>query len=476
MNAFPTRIEAEAGRQLLPTEIFAISRQHEVGLSRMLMAYISMGLAFMLLPGTFLGVWNLFSISGHTQHISPAWMQAHGHAQIFGWVGAFILGIGFYSIPKLRRGDRVAILKPWIALALWCSGVGLRWFSNIYAWHWRVTLPISALFELAAFVIFFRAVSGHRRKPAQDGKSEKPAGWMLIVVIGTFGFLAALIANAYGVAIVAVDANSPAFAHGFDQKFLVLIAWGFLVTTIWGFTARWVPVFLGLAGPRDRWLLMATGTNVIAVTSAQFGLFRMASVLLLVGAAVAAYSLRVFEPRVQAAKLNGVHRSMPVFIRMAYGWMLVAATLGIWSVFSGDPSGGIGGASRHALTVGFVSMMIFAVGQRVLPAFSGMRLLFSTMLMFAAMALATLGCTMRVVSEVLAYPGYAPWAWHCLPVSAVIELTGFTLFAFNLYATFLRRPKTQPAKLYSISTQPSVHIQERTKWNIASSGSPSSLS
>ncbi|HVZ16553.1 MAG TPA: hypothetical protein VG897_05515, partial [Terriglobales bacterium] len=86
------------------------------------------------------------------------------------------------------------------------------------------------------------------------------------------------------------------------------------------------------------------------------------------------------------------------------------------------------------------------------------------------------GCTMRVVSEVLAYPGYAAWAWHCLPVSAVIELTGFTLFAFNLYATFLRLPKTVPAKFYSISTQTSVHIQERTKWNIASSGSPSSLS
>jgi hypothetical protein len=100
MNAFPTRIESAAGRQLSPTEIFAISRQHEVGLSRMLTTYISVGLAFMLLPGTFLGVWNLFSISGHSQHISAAWMQAHGQAQIFGWVGTFILGIGFYSIPK----------------------------------------------------------------------------------------------------------------------------------------------------------------------------------------------------------------------------------------------------------------------------------------------------------------------------------------------------------------------------------------
>ena len=38
----------------------AISR--EKALSAMLMTYILTGLLFMLLPGTFLGVWNLLSI------------------------------------------------------------------------------------------------------------------------------------------------------------------------------------------------------------------------------------------------------------------------------------------------------------------------------------------------------------------------------------------------------------------------------
>src|SRR5215467_321648 len=73
--------------------------------SRLLMAYAVTGLLFMLLPGTFLGVWNLFSISSQHQSgsVSPAWIQAHGHAQIFGWIGTYIIGIGFYSIPKLRR-------------------------------------------------------------------------------------------------------------------------------------------------------------------------------------------------------------------------------------------------------------------------------------------------------------------------------------------------------------------------------------
>jgi hypothetical protein len=69
---------------------------------RLTMAYVIAGLFFMLLPGTFLGVWNLISISGHHgAATSAAWIQAHGHAQIFGWIGTFIMGIGFYSIPKM---------------------------------------------------------------------------------------------------------------------------------------------------------------------------------------------------------------------------------------------------------------------------------------------------------------------------------------------------------------------------------------
>lgn len=60
----------------------------------------------MLLPGTFLGVWNLISISGRraADSISPAWIQAHGHPQVLGWIGSFMLGVGYYSIPKLREG------------------------------------------------------------------------------------------------------------------------------------------------------------------------------------------------------------------------------------------------------------------------------------------------------------------------------------------------------------------------------------
>ena len=101
-----------------PEQIFERTSTRELQLSRLLIFFISGGLLFMLLPGTFLGVWNLISISGRraADSISPAWIQAHGHAQVLGWIGSFILGIGYYSIPKLRGGIKPFALRLGVVL------------------------------------------------------------------------------------------------------------------------------------------------------------------------------------------------------------------------------------------------------------------------------------------------------------------------------------------------------------------------
>ena len=109
-------------------EVFRMTRARELALSRLLMAYITTGLLFMLFPGTLLGVWNLLQICGRESAglVSPAWLQAHGHAQVFGWIGSFLLGIGFYSIPKLRGEATQAVRAAWICWGLWTAGAALR--------------------------------------------------------------------------------------------------------------------------------------------------------------------------------------------------------------------------------------------------------------------------------------------------------------------------------------------------------------
>jgi len=167
--------------------------KREMKMQRMLIAYILTGLIFLLLPGTFLGVWNLISISNRhaLDSLSPAFLQAHGHAQIFGWIGTFILGIGFYSLTKMGNLPAFAIHRGWYCYSLWTAGITLRWFEGIVGWQWRVLLPLSALLELAAFLMFFRTVSRHRAAaPAAEASNpRRREPWMWLVMASTLGFL-----------------------------------------------------------------------------------------------------------------------------------------------------------------------------------------------------------------------------------------------------------------------------------------------
>ena len=419
-------------------EVFELARAREESLSRLLIAYVTSGLVFMLLPGTFLGVWNLIKISGRESvaSISPAWLQAHGHAQVFGWIGSFILGIGFYSVPKLRGTAKAAFAAAWACWAMWTAGVALRWTATIYAWHWRALLPVSAALELAAFVMFFITVAQHR--PQTSGKRGIDP-WIWVVVSATLGLLLVLVANLAACVGLAAAGRGPAFEHIFDQRYLVLMAWGFLVPFVWGFSAKWMPVFLGLEPPRSRLLLAAVVVNFAGVLLTWAGAGRIATWFFVASSALAILGLRIFAHPHREPKTRGVHSTFPFFIRVAYCWLLVAAALAVAAV-RWDSSGGIWGASRHALTVGFVSLMVLSVGPRILPAFAAMRLLWSSRLMFAALALVTAGCTLRVSCEILAYQNYAPWAWSVLPASAILELAGLTAFAANVFGTFLFEP------------------------------------
>lgn len=438
VHPVPATPQDRGAAESSPAEVFATVRAREVSLARLLMAYISSGLLFMLFPGTFLGVWNLLKISGRESvaSISPAWLQAHGHAQVFGWIGSFILGIGFYSIPKLRGTARSAFRAAWICWAVWTSGVALRWAATVYAWHWQVMLPVAGALELAAFLIFFRAVSQHRPTGTAKGSLEP---WVWVVISAAMGLLFSLLINLGGSIYVAWRGVTPAFPHVFDQRYLVVLTWGFLVPFVWGFSAKWMSVFLGLPAFRPKLLGGAIAANVSGIALTLAGKIGTATWLFMASSALAISALRMFSGSQQKPKTRGVHRSFPAFVRLAYVWLLVAAVLAT-AAARWDTSGGIWGASRHALTVGFISIMVLCVGQRVLPAFAGMRLLWSTRLMLAGLVLVATGCTLRVSCEILAYQGWAAWAWPVLPVSAVLELAGLSAFALNIFGTFLFEP------------------------------------
>lgn len=417
------------------------SRDHKA-YARVLMAFIATGLVYMLLPGTFLGVLNLLQVTARkdVSLVSAAWLQAHGHAQVFGWVATFILGIGLYSIPVVRADVSPSVRSAWTCWVLWTSGVGLHWAVTVYAWHWRMLLPLSAGLELAAFAIFFRAVSAH-----QGGSHARvPLDlWVKIVIVATIGFLGSLLFNAGIAVMLAWRGSSLAIPHGLNQRFLILVTWGFLAPFVWGFSTKWLPVLLGLRTTRRGLLASGVGVNAAGVVVALAGGLTVATWCFVAAAVMVGSALRLFELPAQQAKTRGVHAAFPLFVRLAYVWLVVAACLGV-AAARWDVSGGIWGASRHAFTVGFIATMVFSIGQRVLPAFAGARLLWSPRLMGLALLLLTVGCVLRVGSEIVAYQGAASWAWRILPVSAILELAAVATFALNMFATFASPPVSAP--------------------------------
>jgi uncharacterized protein involved in response to NO len=413
-----------------------VHREHNR--SVLLRAWIVAGLFFMALPGTLLGFSNLMAISVHhgARGLPPAWMEGHGHAQMFGWIGSFILGIGFYSQPASRRS---AVAAQWCSFGLWVAGVALRWTANLYGWHWRVLLPVSAGLELTAVLLFLAASSQHKRAPVQ-GKQQTRAPieqWMVSVLLGSVGLVATAAFNFGECLNLAVTGPSPSFPHWVDQRYLLLAGWGFIVPVVWGFSARWLPIFLGRQQPKKPLFgsaLLLDAAGVLAGTA--LGLNRISTLLLVAAAVLSGVALVLRPPRSAHPKVLGVHPTFPFFARLTYLWLGIAGTMSVWAAFA-DQHGGIWGASRHALTVGFAATMVFAIGPRILPHFAGVNRIFSTRMMFSSLLLLQLGCTLRVTCEPLAYEGFLTWAWKVLPVSGMFELAAVVIFAANLVLTFV---------------------------------------
>ena len=175
-----------------------------------------------------------------------------------------------------------------------------------------------------------------------------------------------MIVNLGALMYLALYGDSPALPHVLDQQLVVLAVWGVLTPTIWGFNARWLPVFAGFWKPDSLRLLVACGLSVAAVLTVFFEWWAVSAVIFFLACLQAIQALHVWQPAVQPGKLLHVHPSFSFFLRLAYVWLVVSAILNALAVLY-DQAGCIWGASRHALTVGFVVVMVFAIGQQILP-------------------------------------------------------------------------------------------------------------
>jgi hypothetical protein len=142
------------------------------------------------------------------------------------------------------------------------------------------------------------------------------------------------------------------------------------------------------------------------------------------------------------------------FLRAAYAWLLISLGMVILlPVYLFillprlAPSGGAAdlgfshayyGAIRHAITVGFISLMIVGVAARVVPTLNGVDSRRLTSL-WGPFLLLNLGCALRVVAQTLT--DFTPHAFPVAGLSGLLEVTGLAWWGVHLWAVMAGRAR-----------------------------------
>lgn len=319
-------------------------------------------LAFGFLAGV--GMMAQIARGGSYAVVSGALKQAHGHAQLLGWVGLFIMGVAFHVVPRFSGGSLRSMAAAKACFALTCTGVVVRALAQPFAPdRWIGLLAFaSATLELAGIGMFVWLMSDLLRwGKGERGFYEKflwaSLAWLTILAMANF----ALVAQMAKTGARAIPALAEAlWVHG--------ALFGFISNMIFAFSLRIFPHFLGLqlpaVGPANAAFWLWNGAIFLRYPLEP--LARAASVLELAAAALLVYSLRFFAPRRVQLRTEGGGRPFSWFIYLGYGWLLAAALL----PFHADWYR-ISASSRHAMAVGFITSVLLGVGLRLLPIFHG---------------------------------------------------------------------------------------------------------
>jgi uncharacterized protein involved in response to NO len=381
----------------------------------------------------------------------PWWVglaQAHGHLQLYGWAGLFALSVALHFVPRLR-GEALALQRfiPWIFGAL-VAGLVLRGIAQPLAAasssaFWRVVLVLSGALELAALLGVVSALGltlfgrpGMRQRSALWGVAPLISGAFLSLGLSAVVNFANTIALAYPSAAGIIPYMG-------DQANVTLGLFGFLVPLALGMSARTLPMYAGL-DPFPRRMLwplaglwyagLALSLISLAAAVAWLGglgdLLMGAALIVFIGGFIRALALRGRLPkkvaalapepsarqrdyRAQISHERGSYGPFVAIVASSYLWALLAGALLIVNGFAGLFAGTtpvLPDAIRHSLALGFIALLICGIAPRMIPGFSGGRIL-SAGLVWATLWLGDSAALLRVgallVSPALAGLGSA---------------------------------------------------------------------
>lgn len=416
--------------------------------------FFKAGIAVVLSLGAVWGAYLLLriAITGKFSAASLHDINAHGHAQIFGWVGFFVMGFAYQAFPRFKH---VTLAWPGLAFStLWMMVIGLvvRSVAQPAAvslpWAYWPAMGASILEVLAIglFVAIIIRTWQQCREPLAfyDGYILSAMFWFLAQAIFESIFLAATLA-AEGKQLSALVATWQAALRDMQIH-------GFALLMILGVSQRIFHHFYGLPQPNttlSRVMLVVLNLAIIGEIIGSIlmqtvgrhwaGLWYASVLVLATGTTVLVTNWRIFSHTDEA------DRSLK-FLRAAYVWLFLSMAMLIvfplyqfqilprWAAGSEALRLGFShayyGAIRHAITVGFVSLMIMGVAAKVVPTLNGVASRSLTSL-WAPFILINLGCSLRVFGQTAT--DFRHDAFAVAGISGLLEVAGLILWGAHLW-------------------------------------------
>ncbi|MBI3820672.1 MAG: DUF1858 domain-containing protein [Planctomycetes bacterium] len=364
-------------------------------------------------------------------------VQAHANAQIFGWIGLFVMGFAYQGLPRFKY---VSLWRPEIAnvsLILMLCGVGLRLAGAIPFDAAPAFAVAGGIFEAAAIFTFawvmLRTLGGGKVKDAWDkyiyfGLSAFVISGVLEPII-TYEIWFAPNLN------ISIERTATYYA-----PFRDLQLFAFAGMMLFGVGQRVLPTAFGFRAvrPRVEFTAFVLAVAGLAIDVAGWFAYRatgdrswaMASWAGTIGF-FAAGLLLAFEMRGFGG--GGPGRSKK-FINASFYWLLAASVFWLaFPYFLSQTNAGFAhgayGASRHCYAVGFLSMMILGVSAKVVPVLKGFDPAREPAL-WAPFILINAGNAFRVGSQPLADLNIQGVHWITAAGSA---LTAFGFFIWGIY-------------------------------------------
>jgi uncharacterized protein involved in response to NO len=415
--------------------------------------------------GATAGMINLLRIAAGGD-VSLSHRQIHGHTQILGFAGLFLMGITYHALPRIL-GVAGSLPKtrfsPRAAFWLMASGVIARNFGQPLGFYpaGRALSLLSAALETAGAALFVSFVFGLIRR-VREGKYDRRDPLLRFVRAGTLSFALAMLVNAAQGVWLAGHVET-ALPVSLTEPFFAAAVYGFLLAWIYGFGNRVVTLFLGLAPARrgspevalatqTAGVLLAVGSWLPFVPDGPALLLRDAGLCLVAISALVYLGGNGFLWRRPVFAVPRVPGSPAVAIRSAFGclalWSLLEIAAVVLSRTTRIPAQNLwwSDAARHTFTVGFLTLVIIGMSFRILPVFSG-KPLWSPRLAQATYALVLLGTGLRL----LQYPAaFEPLFYRIGSYMGIPVVLALLLFTFNLMRTMRAKPAVpsgSPARL-----------------------------